>query len=207
MRLYITDGSPYARIARIVVIEKGLEKRVEVVRAQTRQADSPYYAINPSGRVPYLVREDGVGMEESAVICAFLDQLGGAPILTLPTGEARWEALRLEALARSMLDGLAVWMRELRRPANERSPTLLRHEADRAARMADVWEREIGHPWMHASLNMAQLTLACALALEGRCGDFAWRPARARLAAWFDAFTTRPSFVRTAPASPRPAAS
>mgnify|MGYP006169889757 CR=1 FL=1 len=40
-----------------------------------------------------------------------------------PSGEDEWEALRLEALARSMLDGLAVWMRELRRPPNERSPT------------------------------------------------------------------------------------
>ena len=29
MKLYITPGSPYARMARIVVIEKGLESRVE----------------------------------------------------------------------------------------------------------------------------------------------------------------------------------
>jgi len=69
MKLYITDGSPYARIARIVVLEKGLHNRVEIVVAQTRFADSPYYRINPSGRVPYLVRDDGVGLEESALIC------------------------------------------------------------------------------------------------------------------------------------------
>jgi hypothetical protein len=48
MKLYITPTSPYARIARIVVLEKGLEKRVEVVTAQTRVSDSPYYRINPS---------------------------------------------------------------------------------------------------------------------------------------------------------------
>ena len=64
MKLYVTPGSPYARMARIVVLEKGLEKRVEVIVAQTRKADSPYYRINPSGRVPYLLRDDGVGMEE-----------------------------------------------------------------------------------------------------------------------------------------------
>ena len=61
MELYVTPGSPYARMARIVVIEKSLESRVEVIFAQTRTAGSPYYQINPSGRVPYLVRDDGVG--------------------------------------------------------------------------------------------------------------------------------------------------
>ncbi|RPI44772.1 MAG: hypothetical protein EHM59_11940 [Betaproteobacteria bacterium] len=201
MKLYITDGSPYARIARIVIVEKGLEDRVEIVAAQTRRIDSPYYAINASGRVPYLVRDDGVGMEESALICAYLDQLDARPMFDLPPGEQRWEALRLEARARSMMDGLAVWMRELRRPVHERSPTLIRHEADRSARMANLWEHEIEHPWMRGPLNMAQITLACALGLEGRCGDFRWRDARPRLSAWFETFAARPSFVRTAPAS------
>jgi glutathione S-transferase len=40
MKLYITTGSPYARIARIVILEKGLESRVEIIAAQTRTADS-----------------------------------------------------------------------------------------------------------------------------------------------------------------------
>ena len=109
MKLYITPGSPYARMARITVLEKGLESRVEVILAQTRTANSPYYAINPSGRVPYLVRDDGVGLEESAIICAWLDHLQGEPMFDLPSGDAVWEVLRLEALARSLLDGLSVW--------------------------------------------------------------------------------------------------
>ena len=163
MKLYTTPASPYARMARIVVIEKGLESRVEIIRAQTRLTDSPYYKINPSGRVPYLIRDDGTGMEESALICAYLDQLDGNPIFDLPVGEQAWEARRLEALARSMLDGLAVWGREITRPQNEQSPTVIRHEADRSRRMADLWEREIDHPLMHGPLNMVQITLACAL--------------------------------------------
>jgi glutathione S-transferase len=51
MKLYITPGSPYARMARIVVVEKGLASRVEIVLAQTRVIDSPYYTItNPIGK-------------------------------------------------------------------------------------------------------------------------------------------------------------
>jgi len=191
-------------MARIVVLEKKLADRVEIVAAQTRTANSPYYQINPSGRVPYLVRDDGVGMEESAVICAYLDRLDGKPSLDLPPGEQAWEARRLEALARSLMDGLAVWLRELYRPVDERSPGLIRHETERAARMVEHWEREIGHPFMRgAALNMAQITLACALGLEARNPDFDWRSGHARLCDWYAPIAARPSFTTTAPPTAR----
>lgn len=199
MKLYITPASPYARMARIVVLEKELGSRVEIIIAQTRRTDSPYYKINPSGRVPYLIRDDGVGLEESAVICVYLDQLDGKPVFDLPTGEQEWEGRRLEGLARSMLDGLTVWGREITRPKNEQSPTVIRHEADRSKRMADLWEREIDHPLMHTPLNMSQLTLACALGFEPRLPDFHWRPGHPKLCDWFRPIAARPSFTATMP--------
>jgi glutathione S-transferase len=199
MKLYITPGSPYARIARVVVIEKGLESRVEIIAAQTRLTDSPYYSINPSGRVPYLIRDDGVGLEDSALICAYLDHLDGSPAFDLPTGDQAWEARRLEALARSMLDGLAVWGREIVRPQNERSPTVLQHEARRSERMADLWETEIDHPLMHGRLSLAQITLACALGFEARIPDLRWRPRHPKLCDWFGRIAARPSIAATAP--------
>ncbi|HEX6295830.1 MAG TPA: glutathione S-transferase N-terminal domain-containing protein [Burkholderiales bacterium] len=199
MKLYITPGSPYARMARIVVLEKKLEGQVETIVAKTRTARSPYYDINPSGRVPYLVRDDGVGMEESALICAYLDHLDGAPQFDLPGGDQTWESRRLEALARSMLDGLSVWGREILRPENERSPGVIQHESARAQRMADVWEREIAQPLMRGALNMIQITLACALGLEARNPGLLWRPGHPGLSGWFDRIATRPSFAATAP--------
>jgi glutathione S-transferase len=198
MKLYITEGSPYARIVRVVIIEKGLQSRVEIILAQTRSTNSPYYNINPSGRVPYLIRDDGVGLEESALICAYLDQLDGKPVFNLPAGEPGWQARRLEALGRSMADGLAVWSRENGRPENERSPTVLRHEAARCARMANLWETEIDQPWMRSQINMAQITLACALGMEARNADLHWRPGHAKLCDWYAKVTARPSFARVA---------
>lgn len=199
MKLYITPGSPYARMARMVVIEKGLENRVDIVIAQTRRADSPYYRINPSGRVPYLVRDDGVGMEESAVICAYLDRLDGRPTLHEPDGDETWETRRLEALARSLLDGLAVWGREIVRPRDERSPTVIQHETQRSRRMTDLWETEIEHPLMRSALNMIQLTLACALGMEARIPGLDWRTGHPKLCDWLGRIAMRPSFAATAP--------
>lgn len=199
MKLYSGPGSPYARIVRVVILEKGLVDRVEIVPTQTRVPDSPYYAINPSGRIPYLLRDDGTGIEDSALIGSWLDQLDGRPAFVLPPGEAGWEARRLEAIARSMMDGLAVWSRERSRPPGEHSPKVIAHEMARSLRLADFWERAVDHPWMRGPLNMAQITLACALGLEGRLPEFHWRGGRPQLVAWYEPIAARPSFVATAP--------
>ena len=116
MKLYVTYTSPYARLARILVLEKGLGDRVEIIEAKTRTSDSPYYQINPSGRVPYLIDEVGVGMEDSQLICAYLDSLDGKPRFHHPLHASDWDYRRLEASARSMCDGISVWVREMHRP-------------------------------------------------------------------------------------------
>jgi len=201
MKLYITPGSPYARIVRVVILEKGLSDRVEIVTTKIRDPNNPYHSINPSGRVPYLIRDDGVGMEESTIICAYLDRLDGKPAFDPPTGEQEWEARRLEGLARSILDGLAVWGRENTRPVAERSPTILRHEAARAKRMGDLWEREIDHPMLCGALNLTQITLAAAFGFGARIPEFEWRSDHPKLSAWFDNISAHPSLAATAPPS------
>lgn len=199
MKLYVTFTSPYARIVRTVVLEKGLADRIDVVEAKTRQAGSSYYQTNPSGRVPYLVRDDGTGMEDSQLIIAYLDGLDGKPALQPAFSSGAWQYGRLETYARSILDGIAVWVREMRRPESERSPTILAHEQARAARLADFWEREIGDPIMTAPLNMAQLLLIAGIdfAAYGRMADLT--EGRPHLAAWAARMRERPSLRATAP--------
>jgi glutathione S-transferase len=198
MKLYVTLTSPYARLARIVVIEKGVEDRVEIIAAKTRTPDSPYYRINPSGRVPYLITEAGMGMEDSQAICAYLDNLDGKPRFH-PASDPDWCHRRLEAAARSMLDGIAVWAREMGRPESERSPKLLAHETARTQRMADAFEGEVSDPVLRGPLNMAQLVLAVALetARLRRFGDLT--EGRPHLGAWLAPISQRPSFGATLP--------
>jgi glutathione S-transferase len=54
---------------------------------------------------------------------------------------------------------------------------------------------------MHGPLDMAQITLACALGLEARIADFRWRDGRPKLCAWYESIAARPSFQATAPRS------
>jgi hypothetical protein len=41
MKLYVTYSSPCARLARILVAEKVLQNRVEIIEAKTRTPGSP----------------------------------------------------------------------------------------------------------------------------------------------------------------------
>ncbi|MGE0698333.1 MAG: glutathione S-transferase family protein [Hyphomicrobiaceae bacterium] len=199
MKLYITPTSPYARVARIVVLEKGLGGRVEVIEAETRKQGSPYYAINPSGRVPFLVRDDGVAIEDSQLIATYLDNLDGRPSMTPPLSMDGWEYGRLEGYARSMTDGLSVWVREMRRPEGERSPTIVAHEAARGQRLADFWEREIGHRLMQGPMNLAQLYLLAGLdqAAHWKLADYA--ASRPGLRQWRHRLSENASVAATAP--------
>jgi glutathione S-transferase len=199
MKLYVTFTSPYARLVRIVILEKGLQSQVEILKAQTRQTDSPYYSINPSGRVPYLIRDDGVAMEDSQLICNYLDHLNGSPLFSHPSGHAGWESRRLEALARSLMECLCVWGRVLVLPEDERSPTVIEHERQRSRRIINLLESEIDHPLLNGEFNMAQMTLICALQLERRNPAIQWRQGHPRLSEWTDKIDERESITETIP--------
>jgi glutathione S-transferase len=200
MKLYVTFTSPYARLARIVVAEKALHDRVKIIEAKTRTPGSPYYLISPSGRVPYLLEDGGVGMEESQLICAYLDGLDGNPRFHGLPFEG-WEYRRLKAAARSMCDGIAVWVREMNRPANERSPTVLAHEVARSQRMADFFEGHVADPLLQGAPGMAHFVLAVAFDAARRRGLGDLTDGRIQLARWMRRFSEMPSMRATVPPS------
>ena len=195
MELYVTLTSPFARLARIVILEKKLQDHVKVVVAKTRTVDSPYYDICPSGRVPYLLLDDGQGLEDSTLICSYLDHFDKSPRFH----DSNLEHLRLAAVARSLADSVSVWGRELYRPIAERSPGLIEHERRRCRRLAAQWEQEIEHPVMQGPLNMAQITLFSALQQERRNRAVDWRSDHPKLVAWHDRHQTRSAFSATEP--------
>jgi hypothetical protein len=99
-----------------------------------------------------------------------------------------------------MVDGISVWVREMRRPENERSPTMQAHESARAGRLANFWENEINAPLMNGPLNLAQLLLISGIdfAAYGRMGNYT--EGRPQLAGWAARMRQKPSLAATAPA-------
>ena len=69
-----------------------------------------------------------------------------------------------------MCDGISVWVREMHRPENERSPTVLAHEVARSQRMADVFEAGAAEPSLQAAPGMAHLILVVGAVIIARMG-------------------------------------
>ena len=197
MKLFVTLTSPYARMVRALIIEKGIEDRVDVVPIQTRTLDTPLLAINPAGRVPTLVNDDGEMFDESALIIDYLEAVYGPPRLAPP---ATWAARRLEAHARSNLDGLSVWIRELRRLPEHRSPIILALEEARGLRLAKEFNDIAASGALDGPLDRVQLLLGCTFHWRDRTMlDFDWRDGNPHLSAWVDRFAERESMQRTIP--------
>jgi glutathione S-transferase len=100
MRLFVTKPSPFARKAWAAVLELGMESQVEIVELPPRmpkEAKPDLEAVNPLGKVPALVGDDGNLIVDSRVIVTMLNERAGGALI--PDGEARWTALTLEAIA------------------------------------------------------------------------------------------------------------
>ena len=101
MKLIIAKPSPFARKVRIVLHEKGMkfEEQVDL----PWNPDSLVSDINPLGKVPVLIPDDGNAIYDSSVIIEYLETLSNEPKL-IPTEPIRRVRVRqIEALA----DGIA----------------------------------------------------------------------------------------------------
>ena len=193
MKLYGTMTSPYARIIWIVIFEKKLNDQIDFIWTKTRIPDDPMYTINPSGRVPFLLLDDGMGIEDTPVLVQFLDNQKKPRIFADGLEYFDLQYLQIEAKARSLLDGVSVWIREIRRPSNEQSPTILQHEHDRAIRLTSYFDKIVSDPLLCGSINLAQLYLFAALDLERRIQSFSSRDGNANLSMWYEHLESQPS--------------
>ena len=85
MKVYDCPGTPNAARIRIVLAEKSLESGVEfhpVDLVAAEQKQDWFLEMNPTGKTPVLVLEDGAAISESVAITEYLDNLDGRPTLT-----------------------------------------------------------------------------------------------------------------------------
>jgi glutathione S-transferase len=197
MQLLYQTHSPYARKALVFAHEAGLAGRIEVVHHETSPTlrNEAVYAQNPLGKVPVLIRPGQTPIFDSDIICAYLDTLhDGAPLIP-PTGEARWRALQLQAVAQGLADfGIKVRWETVRRPEPLRYEALRDGYTQKLIESYDWLERELDPD---AALNVGHIAVATVLSwLEFRELP-GFRDGRPRLSAWMDDFEGRESMRAT----------
>lgn len=84
MQLFLNATSPFARLARVVALEKGLEDQLELVWCDPWNNDPALLAAHPQLRIPVLLTDSGHAISESLLIAQYLDHIGHGPALVLP---------------------------------------------------------------------------------------------------------------------------
>src|SRR6185295_13314254 len=83
MKLYQTYASPFPTRVRLLLYAKGIA--VEIIEPpgfhSSPEAKGDYLKVNPIGRVPTLVLDDGRALPESEVICEYLEDAFPEPSL------------------------------------------------------------------------------------------------------------------------------
>jgi glutathione S-transferase len=85
VKLYDRQGTPNAARIRIVLADKGLEDAVEfgtIDLLMAEQKQDWFLRLNPVGKTPVLVLDDGLALSECTAITEYLDNLDGKPVLT-----------------------------------------------------------------------------------------------------------------------------
>ena len=201
MKLYTSPASPFARKARIIIYELDLAAKVQEI--QTNPATSPdLRKVNPLGKIPALILDDGSALIDSPVICEYLNQLGGGkffPGMSIwRSVSGRWKALTLQAIGDGMADAAVARVYETRRPQEQQSADTIARYTKAIATALDVLERA----QFAKDPTIGEIAVACAIGyLDFRDVMPGWRDARPSLTAWYEKFSNYPSMRATAPAN------
>jgi glutathione S-transferase len=196
MRLLYQTHSPYARKVLVAAHELGIA--LEVIHHETSPllANDAVSGLNPLGKVPVLVLDDGFALFDSDVICEYLDGKA-AGLRLIPADPARrWRALRVQAVAQGIADaGIAARWESGRRPATLRWPAMHDGLVRKIELACDFLERELDDD---RAVDIGDIAAATALSWIEFRDVFAFREGCPRLAAWYERFRQRPSMQATA---------
>jgi glutathione S-transferase len=198
MRLVIATPSPFARKARIALLEKNLPHEVIV-----QNPWQTHIAANPLGKVPALLLDDGRVVHDSSVILEYLETLDAPPALIPADRAQRVRHKQVEALADGICDAVVLIVNERARPPLQQSAEWIARQAGKLGPSLAFLEKEVG---ASTAFELAELATGCALGyLDLRYPELDWRGRHPLLLDLLEQLSARPSFAQTRP-TPQPLA-
>lgn len=200
MKLVTSLTSPYGRKVRVVLSEKKIPFQLQVENPWL--PDSPVSKLNPLGKVPVLVLEDGVSVFDSRVIVEYIDHLTPVAQLIPREPKSRMVVRGVEALADGVTDAAVAMFLEKKRPPEQQSSDWLTLQEQTLFRGLEALAEALGEkPWyLGNGMTLADIACACMLGyLELRFPDIGWRTAHPNLARLADKLAARASFKESVP--------
>ena len=203
MKLLHSPTSPFARKVRVVAAEKKLELELEL--ADPWKPNPELARVNPLGKVPALIMDDGTSVFDSRVIVEYLDGLSPVHRLIPDTSRDRIAVKRWEAIADGLCDAAIIARLEAGRPdQSESSAKQIARQRDKVAACIDEMSRDLGDReyCVGNALSLADIATGCALGyLKFRYPDIIWETTHPSLARIYKKLAARPSFKATDPSA------
>ncbi|MGA7490604.1 MAG: glutathione S-transferase family protein [Xanthobacteraceae bacterium] len=200
LTLRYSPSSPFVRKIRIAASVLGVDREITIEPADTMSPADSIRLQNPLGKIPALTLEDGTVLFDSRVILEYLDHRAGGGRIIPNDPDARFSALRLQALADGIMDASVLLVYEGRwRPPERHEPKWIELQTGKVERALSALEAA---PLLPATTtpDVGQIALACALGYRDFRFGYTWRKHHPRLVVWLDDFARRvPAFVATAP--------
>ena len=190
-------ASPFARKVRIGAHVVGLIDDIELQGGPSGD-DDVIYQQSPLGKIPVLVTADGRAIYDSPVILEYLDAIATPGSLIPTESGARFDALRLQALADGILDAAILIIYEGRyRPDQQPYEPWLDFQRGKIERTLDVLAAD---PPPAEPITVGTIALASALGYLDFRKQVEWRARNPALIPWLDAFAAAcPGFDETRP--------
>ena len=210
MELYSIDWSPWVRKVRIAAIERGNDSNIKLIPADIGFADktlkiieSNLSTLNPSGRVPTLITEDGQSIYDSTVIVHYLDNIGKEIPIIPKDNNKKITCLKINALVDEVIDSLRHISLENRREENTRLPDWLEALDKKIRRGIEVIESNIDFLSSPNTkvLNLADISTIILIGTIRRNPSSQYNIFSDELNDWYKEMNVRGSVSKTIPPS------
>jgi glutathione S-transferase len=205
MQLVGSLTSPFVRKIRIQLIEKNLP--YSFLEDIPWTSNTQVGKLNPLGKVPVLVDENGNIWFDSPVIAEFLETLETRVRLIPIKSSAAVEVRQLEALADGICEAGAAIFLERKRPPELQSQAWIDRQQEKISKGISALDAHYskalaaGHEWLHASgFSIADIAAGAVLEwLDFRMPEIAWAETYPGLNALVKKLNSRDSFKETIP--------
>lgn len=181
-----------------MLLERGLDSQVEYILCNPFNDAAELNKLNPLGKIPTMVLQNGMVVYDSPVICEYLDNVNGNDVVTPPEPARHLLIQTWQALADGIIDASYQIVMEGRRSENERSPSCIKRWQENIVNSIEQVEQQI--KTLPENITIAHISLGAALGyLDFRLSHLDWRQGHSETAQWYELFSQRTSMVATSP--------
>ena len=200
-KLSFSPASPYVRKVRMAAFKAGMDKKLELITANTQDEKDDIRNLNPLGKIPIVTKPDGSSLFDSRVIIDHFNRVGGG--LIPDNGDDRDTVLTRAALVEGLIDASLLIVYSDRYAGGE-TPSKVWADLQKGKidRTLDFLENDLTNWTNPIGFDLANIGLVTALGYLTFREVRDWKTNRPKMQEWYQNIGSNlPGFNETKPYS------